>query len=145
MGQQFEFDFTAAAPVPGAPPVEARPRRAERGAVGYLAGLAAEDCVAQDYARRGYAVADRRWRGRGGEIDLVLHDGAGFVFVEVKKSRDFDRALARLSQRQVRRLQSAAEEYVGGTPGGALTDMRFDVALVDAHGFLRVIENAFGP
>ncbi|MCR8550774.1 YraN family protein [Salipiger sp. P9] len=116
-----------------------------RGALGYRAGISAEMRVAQDYERRGYAVARRRWRGRGGEIDLILRDGAGLVFVEVKKSRSFDRALERLSSRQVSRLMVAAEEFAGGEPMGSLTEMRFDVALMDAQGMIRVIENAFGP
>lgn len=65
-----------------------------RGAVAYQAGLAAEACIADDYERRGYPIAARRWRGQGGEIDLVARDGDGLVFIEVKKSRSFDRAVA---------------------------------------------------
>lgn len=101
--------------------------------------------MAQDYERRGYPVARRRWRGIGGEIDLILRDGDGLIFVEVKKSRSFDQAMDHLSSRQVRRLQRTAEEFVGGEPRGSLTDMRFDVALVNGHGMIRVIENAYGP
>ena len=43
------------------------------------------------------------------------------------------------------RLMAAAEEFAGSQPRGSLTDMRFDVALMDCHGMIRVIENAFGP
>ena len=60
------------------------------GALAYQAGLSAEAQVAADYAARGYRPLATRWRGRCGEIDLVLADGAGLVFVEVKKSRSFD-------------------------------------------------------
>lgn len=114
-----------------------------RSSAGYHAGVAAELSVAQDYERRGYAVARRRWRGAAGEIDLICRDGDDVIFVEVKKSRSFDRALDRLSVRQISRLQTAAEEFLGSEPKGLLTDVRFDVALVDAHGQMRVLENAF--
>lgn len=116
--------------------------REHRGSVGYHAGLAAETCVANDYERRGYPIAARRWRGQGGEIDLVARNGDGFVFIEVKKSRTFDRALERLSQRQITRLFAAAEEFLAGEPKGGMTEIRFDVAVMNAQGDIRVIENA---
>ena len=118
--------------------------RHHRGQVAFHAGVAAENSVAQDYERRGYTVASKRWRGKGGEIDLVIRDGAGLIFVEVKKSRDFARAAASLSARQMQRICASAEEYLGQEPNGSLTDVRFDVALVDGSGATRIIENAFG-
>lgn len=115
-----------------------------RGAMAYQAGIAAENRIAQDYERRGFALASRRWRGKSGEIDLILRDGAGLIFVEVKQARDFDRAASSLSARQMRRICQAAEEFLGSEPSGSLTQMRFDVALVDAQGQTQIIENAFG-
>lgn len=116
--------------------------RRARGETGYRAGLAAEDAVARDYERRGLPVVARRWRGQSGEIDLIARDGDTIVFIEVKASRDFDRALSHLGPRQVARLCAAAEEYAGAHEAGSLTEMRFDVALVDRQGAVRVIENA---
>lgn len=109
----------------------------------YHAGFAAEEIVAQDYSRRGRPVAGRRWRGKGGEIDLIVRDGAQVVFVEVKKSRDFARAATRLTRRQMDRLCAAASEFVAGEPNGQLTDMRFDLAMVNSVGAVQIIENAF--
>ncbi|UWR22099.1 YraN family protein [Sulfitobacter sp. S190] len=114
------------------------------GEMAYHAGLAAEDSVASDYCRRGYTIAETRWRGCAGEIDLIVADGSSLIFVEVKKSRSFSRAAQRITARQMGRIYAAAEEYLGKTPAGALTECRFDVALLDAHGQCRVIENAFG-
>nr|WP_311201445.1 YraN family protein [Sulfitobacter sp. M368] len=110
----------------------------------FHAGLAAENRIAQDYERRGFAVARRRWRGKGGEIDLIVRDGNALIFVEVKQSRDFNRAAESLSIRQMRRIYASAEEYLASEPTGSLTDVRFDVALVDGRGDTRIIENAFG-
>lgn len=112
--------------------------------MGYHAGIAAEEIVAEDYARRGHGTCDRRWRGKGGEIDLVAEDGEGLIFVEVKKADTHERAAERLSLRQIDRIFAAAAEYLGLMPLGQLTPCRFDVALVDAGGRVSVLENAAG-
>jgi len=116
-----------------------------RGAVAHLSGMAAEDAVARRYAASGHAVVARRWRGLGGEIDLILRRGTEIVFVEVKKGRSAAGAAERLSQRQIGRLMAAAAEFLGGEPEGQDTQARFDVALMDATGAITVIENALGP
>lgn len=118
--------------------------RAARGSMAHHAGAAAECRVCRDYERRGYPVARKRWRGKSGEIDLILRDGDGLIFVEVKQSHDFDRAVERISKRQMRRIYASAEEFLGQSPRGTLTDVRFDVALVNGRGETRIIENAFG-
>jgi len=118
--------------------------RRARGAVASLAGAAAETSVATDYDRRGNAVTHRRWRGRAGEIDLIARDGGEFVFVEVKKARSFDEAALRLGRRQMDRIIAAACEFLGTQPGGMIAAMRFDLALVNSQGQVRIIENAFG-
>lgn len=118
-------------------------RKAHRGSMSYHAGLAAEGRIAQDYERRGYAVAQQRWRGKSGEIDLIVRDGEGFIFIEVKQSRNFERAALALGADQMRRLYRSAEEFLGTQPRGTLIDVRFDVALVNGHGETQIIENAF--
>ena len=115
-----------------------------RGSVSYHAGLAAENAVAQDYVSRGFTLACERWRGKRGEIDLILRSDADLIFVEVKKSQSFARAALRVSRRQIDRIMGSAEEFLAGEPNGALTNVRFDVALVDQTGQLRIVENAFG-
>ncbi len=114
------------------------------GAVSYYGGLAAEDQVAADYQRRGYEICGHRWRGKGGEIDLIAKDRNGFIFIEVKKARDFARAVERLTQRQLQRIYNTAGEFLGMTPQGLDTQSRIDVALVNGSGNIKIIENAFG-
>lgn len=118
--------------------------RRDQGALAHCAGQAAESRVALDYQRRGHRLAHRRWRGAAGEIDLILRGPEGLVFVEVKQSRDFARAAERVSRRQMDRICAAAAEFLDGEPDGQLTDLRFDVALVDGQGACQIIENAFG-
>ncbi|MCR8724022.1 YraN family protein [Frigidibacter sp. SLM-1] len=112
-----------------------------RGAVNYRNGAAAEDIVVDDYARRGIPAARRRWRGPGGEIDLILEAGEGLIFVEVKRAETHELAAQRLSRRQLDRICSSASDFLSGMPKGQLTDCRVDLALVDAQGRVSIIEN----
>ncbi len=114
-----------------------------RGLTAYRAGLAAEETVAQTYERTGRPVLATRWRGSAGEIDLIAQDGDGVVFIEVKKSRSHAQAAARLTRRQMDRIYGAGSEFLATQPRGQLTDVRFDLALVDEKGRVEVIENAF--
>ena len=59
--------------------------RRNRGAMSYHAGLSAEKCISKDHERSGFPIAQRCWRGKRGEIDLIVQDGDGLVFVEVKQ------------------------------------------------------------
>ena len=128
------FDF--------APTEESRSfdKRAQ-GALNYLSGLAAEDSVERHYAALGARILARRWRGKTGEIDLIMHLGEEVLFVEVKKAATCAAAAERLNFGQLARIMSAAEEYVGGPPDGLLTPIRLDAALVDDKGAVEVIEN----
>lgn len=99
----------------------------------------------QHYRRGGAQILARRWRGRGGEIDLVARDGGELVFIEVKASASFAAAAAMLGPRQAGRIRQAAGEYLAGEPAGALTPVRFDVALLDGSGAIDIIRGAFGP
>lgn len=110
----------------------------------YHSGVSAELRIAQDYERRGFSIARHRWRGPGGEIDLIIRDTEGLVFVEVKKSRSIARAAERLSRKQMARIYASAEQFLAGEQDGQLTNVRFDVALVDDAGKFEIIENAFG-
>lgn len=109
----------------------------------YHAGRAAEESVARYYADAGRRVAARRWRGQGGEIDIVARDGESVIFIEVKAARTHARAAERLGRAQQLRIYDAAAEFLAGEPHGALTPARFDVALVDAMGRVEILENAF--
>lgn len=118
-------------------------QKTDRGRKAYASGLAAEGIVERDYLRRGQTVVARRWRGKwGGEIDLICRDGDRVVFVEVKQSRTHDRAVQHLTRRQIERIYTSANEFLASEPKGLMTPVRFDVALVDGIGAVRVIENA---
>jgi putative endonuclease len=116
--------------------------RHHKGKTSYHAGIAAEENVERSYIRRNYKLIARRWRGCGGEIDLIVQQCDAFVFVEVKKSSSFAQAALRITPAQKARILSAASEFVSTQPMGLLSEMRFDAALVDAAGRVEIIENA---
>ena len=115
-----------------------------RGRTNHFAGEAAEQSVALWYERRGYQIAARRWRGPGGEVDLITRNDDGLVFVEVKKSTTHQSAAQRITARQMERIYASAAQFLENEPLGQLTNVRFDVALVDASGRHEIIENAYG-
>ena len=117
-------------------------RRQRQGGQAYHAGRTAEAIVERHYEQAGRSICARRWRGTAGEIDLVARDGAEVIFIEVKHSRTHASAAEQLSGRQISRLLQAASEYIGSEPAGQLTQMRFDLALVDGQGRIEIIENA---
>lgn len=115
--------------------------RRDRGACAHHAGRAAEEQVKAMYLRRGLQLCAERWRGCSGEIDLIFSGGSTLVFVEVKRSASFERAIGHLRPAQLRRIFAAAEEYLGRMPNGSLTEMRIDLALVDGQGTMHITEN----
>lgn len=116
---------------------------ARAGKRNYLAGLCAEESVAQAYHRSGREVVARRWRGSRGEIDVIVREGSKLVFVEVKKSRTHDMAGWHINQRQMERIWFTGTEFLEGEPAGQRTEFRFDVALVDEMGRIEIRENAY--
>lgn len=119
-------------------------QKAHQGAMAYAGGISAERQVAARYAEAGHPIIAQRWRGKSGEIDLIAASGEGFVIIEVKRARTHDHAAQRLGPRQMGRLAAAASEFIATKPRGLGTPLRFDVALVDQIGRIKIIENAFG-
>lgn len=122
---------------------EVRQRRSARGLASHHAGRAAEAAVARHYQRLGHGLVAERWRGTAGELDLVLRDGEGLIFVEVKHAARHDLAAERVSSAQVQRIFATGTEFCDTQPKGQFTEVRYDLATVDARGSVEVIENAF--
>jgi putative endonuclease len=118
--------------------------RRNRGLSNWTLGAAAEDAVARAYEARGCAVAARRWRCPWGEADLILRSGTQVIVAEVKRARSLDQAAHRLSRRQMDRLVVVAQAFCEGEPARSLTELRFDLALVDALGRVEIREGAWG-
>jgi putative endonuclease len=102
-----------------------------------------EDLALRYYERLGYTAVDRNWRGRNGELDLVVRRDRMYVFSEVKARRT-DRygppaaAVGRAKQTRIRRL---AVEWLA-EHGVSRVDVRFDVVAITGSR-VKLYERAF--
>ncbi len=110
-------------------------------------GKIGEELASAELERRGYAILARRYRARGGEIDIIARDGPTMVFVEVKarEGRDFGDAAEAVTPRKRRKLLYVALEYLARE---RIPDCpcRFDVVAIHVGAGEPVIElyqNAF--
>jgi putative endonuclease len=111
-------------------------------------GELGEDLACAELARRGYAILERRYRTRHGEIDIVARDGEVLVFVEVKARRGgaFGGAHEAVAAWKQRRIARMAEDYLARRRAGP-GPCRFDVVAVDLseeRPRVEVYPNAFG-
>ena len=124
-------------------PVRPVPARVVRGRVAHSAGCLAEGSVARAYVDLGHEVVAERWRGKGGEIDLILRAPDGtLVFVEVRARRGVDKggAAASVGAIKQRRVVLAAQHYLMRLP--APPPCRFDVVAIDG-GHIEWLRGAF--
>jgi len=110
-------------------------------------GKIGEDLACRELERRGYAILARRYRRRGGELDIVARDGPAIVFVEVKarESLDYGAGGEAVTALKRRRMAAVAMDYLA-RHGLTERPCRFDVVALDLLGEEPVIEvyrNAF--
>lgn len=100
-------------------------------------GAASEDAALAFLQAQGLRLLARNARARGGELDLVMQDGASLVFVEVRYRSDlaFGGAPASVDRGKRRKLVRAAQLYLAHNPRLADAPCRFDViaACGDPH------------
>jgi putative endonuclease len=111
-------------------------------------GKLGEDLACDELARRGYAIVARRYRLRGGELDIVARDGRTLVFVEVKarEGREFGAGVEAVTGSKRRRIVRLAMDYL---TRHHLHEQpcRFDVVAVhldEGQPSIEVFTNAFG-
>ena len=110
-------------------------------------GKTGEDLACRELERRGYAILARRYRRRGGEVDVIAQDGATIVFVEVKARQGpawggGAEAVTPLKQRRIAQLAMdyLVRHRLTGCP------CRFDVVSIDVRcgePIVEVIQSAF--
>ena len=106
-------------------------------------GQSGEDRAAAELERRGYAILERRYRTRYGEIDIIAREGATTVFIEVKvrATGECGSAAEAVTPRKQRRLASMALDYLARTTATEIP-CRFDVVAIDGEE-LTIIRDAF--
>jgi putative endonuclease len=105
-------------------------------------GARAEQLAAQYLQQQGLKPVAQNYRGRFGEIDLIMQDGATLVFVEVRLRRNagFGGAAASIDARKQQRIVRTAQQYLATlahTP-----PCRFDAVLMGESG-VEWLRNAF--
>jgi putative endonuclease len=109
----------------------ARPRAAH-----LEAGEAAEDFALARLRDAGLALLARNVRFPFGELDLVMHEGATLVFVEVRKRRSaaFGGGLASVDRGKRRKLARAAQAWLCRNAAWSQAPCRFDVVALSPRG-----------
>ena len=105
-------------------------------------GQAAEVAARQYLQLHGLKFVEQNVRYRFGEIDLVMRDGQGWVFIEVKyrSHNQYGGAVHALTAAQIQRLRKAANHYIQLNRIDAIC--RFDVIAADPTG-IQWIRDAF--
>jgi putative endonuclease len=110
-------------------------------------GKLGEDLACAELERRGYAIIARRYRRRGGEIDIIARDGTTVVFVEVKtrEGAEYGKPCEAVTSHKRRRMGQIAVDFLARR---RLIECpcRFDVVSIVIDGERAVIEvfqNAF--
>jgi putative endonuclease len=119
---------------------DVRPEKRRRA---WRRGLRAETVALVFLILKGYRPLERRYGGKGGEIDLILRRGRAIVFVEVKARDHLDEAIEAISPRKRRIFSRAAAVWLTRNPWAMELDLRADAVLVAPRRLPRHIVNAF--
>jgi putative endonuclease len=97
-----------------------------------LRGRSAETAAEHYLMARGLVVLQRNYRCSGGEIDLVMRDGATTVFVEVRyrRSDQFGAPADTIDYRKRLRVINCARRYLQVHQECACGPCRFDAVLL---------------
>lgn len=95
----------------------------------------AEQVARQHLEARGFRYVTGNHSERGGELDLVMHDGEVLVFVEVRQrsSDSFGSAAESLGARKLQRLRQTAALYMLRHYGTTDLACRFDAVLLSGN------------
>ncbi len=110
----------------------------------WLRGVDAETRALRHLERSGLTLVTRNWRCKGGELDLVMRDGAALAVIEVRSRArsDYGSALESVDARKQGRLVHATQLFLAAHPEHAQREVRFDVVTVEA-GELQWLKAAF--
>jgi putative endonuclease len=92
-------------------------------------GESYEDRAVTLIEEQGLRLVERNFRGKTGEIDIIAHDGAQLVFMEVRarSNRYFNSAAGSVDRRKQQRIVRTAQLFLQRRPHWANVPCRFDV------------------
>ncbi|MES9961503.1 MAG: YraN family protein [Sedimenticola sp.] len=112
-------------------------------------GPAAEKLGRHYLEKQGLSTQEANYRGRRGEIDLIMTDGETLVFVEVRyrSSSGFGSSAESVDRSKQRKLIDTANQYLQQKFRGNPPACRFDVLAISgkAQENIHWIRDAFRP
>jgi putative endonuclease len=96
-------------------------------------GKDGEALACAELEARGYAILERRYRSRHGEIDVIARDGDTLVFVEVRRKSavGYGFAAESVTRDKQRRIIRMALDYLARAELVDRCAVRFDVVAID--------------
>ena len=106
-------------------------------------GDAAEERACRFLEGAGFTIAERNWRGKGGEADIVARKGDLLAFVEVRSREDasFGAPEESVDLAKRRRIARAARHYLSTIPAASWREARFDVIAIEGTGNAAVLRH----
>jgi len=111
----------------------------------YQKGYQAEELATRYMINLGYSIVARRWKKRGGEIDLIVCKNKELVMVEIKTRKRESEAIMALSRGQRKRITELTKIFLAQFNEFANHFIRFDLILVNnkQSAITHHIENAW--
>jgi putative endonuclease len=109
------------------------------------AGRRAENLACLYLRLKGYRILERRFKVRGGEVDIIARKGNVIAMIEVKQRASEAAAQISVSYQNQSRLMDAAEIYINQTRNlhGTDFELRYDFLYVIGRWKIQHITNAF--
>ncbi len=92
-------------------------------------GLGAEGCTALMLRLKFYRILARRFRCRGGEVDIIARRGSIIAVVEVKARPSEQAGLDAVTAQAWRRIETAADRFLASRPDLSRCSVRYDVVI----------------
>ena len=112
-------------------------------------GRRAEGLCALALRLKGYRVVARRFRGPGGEVDIIARRGSVLAAIEVKARDSLSAGLESVTPRQRARIERAALGWLAAHPDCFMPErgdtLRFDVMVVRPWRWPRHVAGAWEP
>jgi len=105
-------------------------RRSRRALQSGLSGRRAEWLAILWLSAKGYRLLERRFGGKGGEIDIVMKRGRTVAFVEVKARGRLEDALTAVTIEKQRLVERRVRQWLARNPWAMGCDLRADAVFL---------------
>ena len=104
--------------------------RSRRARLSGLSGRRSEWLAVAFLSLKGYRLLQRRFGGKGGEIDLIMARGDDIVFVEVKARAVLDDAASAITADKRRLMEARIRQWLARNPWAMQRNLRADAVFV---------------